>query len=92
MQLITKKNITVEKLQELKRNGCLFLLATKEGIVVVKLAHLSGNEYMVHSAAHSSHYITMYQSRGTYLKGTCEVLVDFIKTDKYTVFDKRRLL
>ena len=88
MELITKKNITVEKLQELKRNGFLFYLATKEGIVVVKLAHLRDNKYMVHSAAHSSYYITMYHTSGTYLKGTCEELVDFIRADKYNITNK----
>ena len=88
MELITKKNITIEKLQELKHNGFLFYLATKEVIVVVKLTQLRGNKYMVHSATHSSYFITMYQSSGTYLTGTCEELVDFIKADKYTVTNR----
>ena len=69
MELITKTNVTVDKLQELKRNGSLFHLATKKGIVVVKLEHLSGDKYMVHSATHSSYYITMYRTSGTYFKG-----------------------
>ena len=89
MELITNKNVTVDKLQKLKRSRSLFHLATKKGIVGVKLSHLSGDKYMVHSAPHSSYYITMYRDNRSYLKGTCEVLVDFIKAGKYTIITNK---
>ena len=94
MELITKKNITVEKLQGLftsavwRRNydvSPLFHLATKECIVTVKLETLSNGGYVVKSAPHSSYYINMPRCRSTYLHGTYEELVGFIKKGDYDV-------
>ena len=90
MELITKKNITVEKLHKLFGKGrCghspLFHFATKKGVLVVELVILSGGTFMIKSPKHTDCIVSMPDARLTYLNGTLTQLVGWIKDSTYGV-------
>ena len=95
MELITKNNITVDKLRRLFSIGVgghspLFHLATKKGVLTVKLSILSAGTFMIKSPPHTNCIVAMEHSRVTYLNGTYDQLVEWFKDGTYNIVVRER--
>ena len=96
MELITKKNITVDKLRSLFSSGIgcystLFHLATKKGILTVNLSMLSSGTCVIKSPRHSDSFISMATNKSMYLHGTLGQLVEWFKDGAYNVVVRKTL-
>lgn len=91
MELITKKNITAEKLRGMYHSGMFgnsakFHLATEKGVIIVKLVSRANRRYMLRSIENSSYALIIKGSDSTRLAGTYADLVATIKSGNYDLY------
>lgn len=96
MELITKTNITENKLHDLYQSGNFgvsvqFHLSTTVGIITVTIEVRRDGGYMLRSTTNSAYALIMSGTKGMRLHGSYMELAAMIKYGNYTMLDRSTL-